>query len=257
MMLLVIWISKRTSPSISHYWWWLFTGAAQCCFVGSSLLIPCPDAKDRSMQLIWKHNPSLISVGRFYLNTKDMICPWLPLILSLHGKYLLFPLQISSVKRNLKTLFAYKNIQRDQQRSVSYRWTPHCRGEKEIWFGGHWWARWKGKAIWDPDLFPWTGKTTGKKLPFFSRSCLFFPGMIRVFEGPEEFPCTNPYSPAGALSLKALARLGQAEYAQLKSISIVRAGCHTSHAVGCGTPNTACGWVPPRFPTSHRAIRDH
>lgn len=80
-----------------------------------------------------------------------------------------------------------------------------------------------------------------KSCLFFSRSCLFSPGMIRVFEGPEEFPCTNPYSPAGALSLKALARLGHAEYAQLKSISIVRAGCHTSHAVGYGTPNTACG----------------
>lgn len=88
---------------------------------------------------------------------------------------------------------------------------------------------------------PMDRKDNRQKVAFFSRSCLFSPGMIRVFEGPEEFPCTNPYSPAGALSLKALARLGHAEYVQLKSISIVRAGCHTSHAVGYGTPNTACG----------------
>lgn len=70
------------------------------------------------------------------------------------------------MRRDLKPPLAYKNIQRDQQRGISYRWSPHCQWDKKIRF----WdidikkKRWKGQA---PDLLPWTRRTETQKLTFF------------------------------------------------------------------------------------------
>lgn len=178
-MALVIWISKSISHSISCYWWWLLSGAAQCCFVGSSVLILCPDAKDRSMQLIWKHNPWLISVGRFFLNTRAPTCPCLSLILSLHGRYLPFPLQISFLRDTLRGYLKillyiqiYIVICRDQQRTTSCRWSLRCRG-KEIWIFGTLMSKMKRKMSLGSRPLPMSRKDKREKAAFFSFLFLF------------------------------------------------------------------------------------
>lgn len=173
MMPLVIWISKSISPSISRYWWWLLSGAAQCCFVGSSVLIPCPDAKDRSMQLIWKHNPWLISIGRFFLNTRALTCPWAPLVLSLHGKCLPFPLQISFLRRHLKILLymqIYVVIYKATNRESQAVGDPFVVGKKRSEFLGLM-RKVKRKRSLGCRPLPMNRKDKRQKAAFFSRSC--------------------------------------------------------------------------------------
>lgn len=141
------------------------------------------------MQLIWKHNPWLISIGRLFLNTRAQTCPCLPLILSPHGKYLPFPLQITFLRRYLKILLyiqIYIVIYKETSRESQTVGDSFVVGKKSWIFGTLMSKVKKKRSLWFRSL-PMNRKDKRKKAALFSRSSFFkknyFP-RERVFDAP-------------------------------------------------------------------------
>lgn len=137
------------------------------------------------------------------------------------------------MRRDLKPPLAYKNIQRDQQRGISYRWSPHCQWDKKIRF---WDIDIKKKKKGEKDKLQTSSHEQEEQRPksWLSFGLCFLCLQIRVVSKQPGFPCSHPSSSASALSLRALAGLEQVEYDHLKSSLIVWSGCHMSHVMSYG-----------------------